>query len=168
MKHIKIETIWTTEAGLLAVVIMYGDHNSHHHRCGYVQVTEDSPLFGKHYSEQLSFITREQADNTQVGKKGPIITLTARCRSDGEDLVRRSLDIIIDVHGGLTYSGDLGCLNGKVSKGWWFGFATANLGDNLQEGGRPLEYCIAECESLAKQLKEVETNASQVQTGSNS
>jgi hypothetical protein len=94
------------------------------HRCGYVTVPEGHPHYGKGYD-----------------------------------------DIHADVHGGLTYA----------NKGT-FGFDCAHLGDakdvsimsdeykkifrvwsELNEGEstiKTLEFCVAECESLAKQLKE--------------
>lgn len=166
MKDINIEAVWTTEAGMPAVIIMVGKNPGYHHRCGYVQLAKESPLFRRGYSEQLPFITQEQVSNTILGKKGVMIAFTAVINSDGEDLVRRSLDVIIDVHGGLTYSGNLNERLGIEEPSWWFGFDTAHCDDDLDGGGRPLDYCIVECESMAKQLREVETNATKIQDNS--
>ena len=53
----------------------------------------------------------------------------------------------IEVHGGLTFDGDLDDDNNH-----WFGFDCAHLGDNIED--QDLDYMIKQCESLAKQLKE--------------
>lgn len=51
----------------------------------------------------------------------------------------------INVHGGVTFNGDL-----EGETGQWVGFDMAHYGDeNIKE---PLEYAIKECEELAKQL----------------
>lgn len=129
------EKDWTTDAGLRAVVVIHPAG----HRCGYVGVPRGNPSHGKGYE-----------------------------------------DIGADVHGGLTYSG-----GGKTypveSEGlWWFGYDCAHLGDKrdpeLMSGAyrkmhdkglftvmsfegdtvKTLEYCVSECESLAKQLAEEE------------
>lgn len=122
-----VEKDWTTSAGLRAVVVLqpWGS------RCGYVGVEATHKLHGKDYD-----------------------------------------DVDVDVHGGLTYA------NGKSdypadNKGmWWFGYDCAHFGDGrdfslmsdkykaisyLDEGGvvRSLEYCVDECEKLAKQLEEL-------------
>ena len=96
------------------------------HRCGYVGVPEGHPMYGKHYD-----------------------------------------DVDVDVHGGLTYS--------ELDYGLWlFGYDCAHWDDakdpelmsaeykkvfmNWMEGRgtiRTLEFCVAECESLAKQLEEM-------------
>ena len=97
------------------------------HRCGYVGVPEGHPLYGKHYD-----------------------------------------DVDVDVHGGLTFSNDEDGL-------WLFGYDCAHFDDakdpelmsdeykkvfrdfpRFIEGTiRTLEFCVAECESLAKQLEEM-------------
>lgn len=51
-----------------------------------------------------------------------------------------------DVHGGVTHEGNM--LEGKEN---WVGFDMAHLGD--EDIKNPLEYCIEECEKLAKQMK---------------
>jgi hypothetical protein len=97
------------------------------HRCGYVGVPEGHPMYGKHYDE-----------------------------------------VNVYVHGGLTFSHDEDGL-------WWFGYDCAHSDDakdpelmsdeykkvfmdwpRFNEGAiRTLEFCVAECESLAKQLEEM-------------
>jgi hypothetical protein len=95
------------------------------HRCGYVTVPKDHPHYGRRYD-----------------------------------------DINVDVHGGLTYANE-----------GTFGFDCAHWNDardksimsdeykkiysmwpslhDVESTIKTLEFCIAECESLAKQLKEM-------------
>lgn len=160
-----IEKDWITEAGFRAIclIVLHGERQSH--RCGYVGVPEEHPLFKVEYGEQAPCITQEAANATTLGNKGVMIALTATCSSDGEGLVRRSPDIICDVHGGLTYSGgDKGYP--VESDLWWFGFDCHHCDDGEIEpllhyselAGRPvrsLEYVERECERLASQLAEI-------------
>lgn len=62
-----------------------------------------------------------------------------------------SLDI--EAHGGLTYS-DLSNTYPVATAALvnWIGFDCAHAGDD-EPGGQSLEYCIAECEIIAQQLK---------------
>jgi hypothetical protein len=96
------------------------------HRCGYVGVPAGHPMFGKHYD-----------------------------------------DVEVAVHGGLTYS--------EEDEGLWcFGYDCAHWDDakdpalisdehkkvfmNWPDTGgtiKTLDFCVAECESLAKQLGEM-------------
>ena len=96
------------------------------HRCGYVGVPEGHPMYEKHYDE-----------------------------------------VNVYVHGGLTYS--------ELDDGLWtFGYDCAHWDDakdpalmsaeykkvfvNLMGSGgtiKTLDFCAAECESLAKQLEEM-------------
>ena len=143
-----VEKHWTTKSGLEAVIIM----TSIGHRCGYVGVGKESPLNGIRYSDQIDLISQEQADSQSIGLKSPVLLFTATCGSDDTNKIRRSLDIVIDVHGGLTYSGNGDGEYPIASNLWWFGFDTAHYGDNPELGGQPLEYCIDQCESMAVQL----------------
>jgi hypothetical protein len=149
----QVEKDWITAAGLRAVVIIS------RHRCGYVGVAEDSCLFGKSYFKQIDEITTEQANSQELGKKSPILLFTATADGDSENSIRRSLDIICDVHGGLTYSSSNAPDADYPVKSslHWFGFDCGHYGDT-EPGGQALEYCIAECESLATQLKGIEFN----------
>jgi hypothetical protein len=96
------------------------------HRCGYVGVPAGHPMFGKHYD-----------------------------------------DVEVAVHGGLTYS--------EEDEGLWcFGYDCGHwddakdpeiMSDEMKKrfnrwtdtGGtiKTLEFCVAECEALAKQLEEM-------------
>lgn len=53
----------------------------------------------------------------------------------------------LDVHGGVTFDGELGF---KQIKGMWVGFDMAHLDD---ENNQNIEYIEAQCESLAEQIK---------------
>jgi len=128
----KVEKDWIHN-GLRCVVIL---STTLGHRCGYVGVPKDNPLFEKDY---------------------------------------REIDFLIEVHGGLTYSG-----GGNESKYpvksdlWWFGYDCAHSGDGkdllnckpevlkleikFPTGGvvRTLDYCITECERMAEQINKIE------------
>jgi hypothetical protein len=120
-----VEQDWMTEAGLRAVVIM-ADMG---HRCGYVGLPANHQHYGKGYD-----------------------------------------DVPADVHGGLTYADGNRNYPAPSDGLWWFGYDCAHLGDAPAPGSkmaayrsagfedevhRTLEYCVSECESLAKQLTEV-------------
>jgi hypothetical protein len=145
------EKTWTTESGHTAVVLFVRDS----HRCGYVGIRGSNALHGKAYGHELPKEYRDRLEGQAIGKRG-IIPIFCMGTKEGVPL-----DVWFDVHGGLTYAnsgkeypvendGDL----------WWFGFDCAHSGDKTghsPEGEeRTLEYCIAECESLSRQLKEFE------------
>jgi len=162
-----VEKEWTTKAGLRAVCLIILRGERKRHRCGYVAVTDDHPAFGKGYSEQLDEISQETANLAEIGQKGPMLAFTAMCGSDDEhNAIRRSLDVIIDCHGGLTYSSTSkgGDYPVKSSNLWWFGFDCAHAWDNdiepdpnwprIYSDGevRSLEFVQEQCESIAAQL----------------
>lgn len=94
------------------------------HRCGYVGVPDTHPLYGIAYSTSTPAL-----HETQEFELAP------------ED--------VFEVHGGLTYSND-GTHVPLESGPWYFGYDCDHFGDeNLS-----LEFCIEQCESLAKQLAE--------------
>jgi hypothetical protein len=120
-----VEKEWTTEAGLPAKVLIMPMG----HRCGYVG-TDDKAFEGKGYD-----------------------------------------DIDVEVHGGLTYA------RTEADGLLWYGFDCAHYGDardpalmdaehkgyyermdtSFWDDGtvKSLEYCVMECEELARQLKEL-------------
>lgn len=148
-KDYVVEKEWVTEAGFKAVII------NGRHRCGYVGIPPTHPAYNKPYDEQLDCIKQEVVDNCEIGKKSPILAFTAACRSDNEgNSIRRSIDILIDVHGGVTYSGGSDSYPIEEKDIWWFGFDCAHYDDN-EIGGQSLDYCIQQCESMAKQLLEL-------------
>lgn len=162
------EAAWTTKAGLEAKVLIIVDQpdNRKRHRCGYVAVPVDHPLNGVDRGEQVPAITQDMVDNITLGKRSAILIITRTLGSDGEGLVRRSPDILFDVHGGLTFSGAGESIN-LPGPSWWFGFDCAHAGDGVIEPSefelkyntgavvRTLEFCKEECESLAKQIVEL-------------
>lgn len=167
----EIEKDWTTGAGLRAVclIVLFGGRKNH--RCGYVGVPRDHPLYGVGYSQQAECLTSDDAASATVGKKSPLLALTAGVGSDGEGLVRRSPDVVFDCHGGLTFSG--GGDYPVTSDLWWFGFDCCHAGDGEIEAShtsylsyerddaRTLDYVRAECEALAAQLAGVTNNRRQ-------
>lgn len=162
-----IEKDWITVAGLRAVCWMCTSMGRKTHRCGYVEVPAGHPLHGISYGEPCDLFTQADADGQTLGKKSPILMLTAAVRGDDdESRVRRSPDIVFDCHGGLTYSGG-GDSYPAAGDGWWFGFDCAHSGDGVIEPSeidlmyprdgdevRSLEYVEQECERLAAQIVE--------------
>ena len=143
-KHL-MERLWVTEAGYPACVFLVHDGS---HRCGYVNVPIDHPLYGVDHDEAYD---RGFGDN---------------------------------IHGGLTYSGDLRLGDGdfdlivegnvirvsQESPRFWYGFDCAHFGDEIHYPGKEEilkgigpphspehwwleEEVVAECERLALQLK---------------
>jgi len=135
-----VEKDWTTSAGFRAVVIqLHGRH-----RCGYVGIPSEHPLYGVGCSE-VSSCLRPLADDEPIGKRGIIPLL---CYDKAEGLAH---NVAFNVHGSLTFAsdGDYPVENDGL---WWFGFDCNHYYDN--DNPRSLEYCIDECESLARQLIE--------------
>lgn len=162
----QVEKDWTTAAGFRAVVIM-GDMG---HRCGYVGIPVGHPLHGIGYSTETERLA-ELPEGESIGKRGIIPVLCAAA----EGRIPRSPEMTFDVHGGLTYA-DNRADYPVTSDLWWFGYDCGHSGDArspeyLQrmrdkypdkpymwreyEGvHRDLDYCVAECESLARQITE--------------
>lgn len=95
---------------------------------GYVGVPSDHPWFKKDYNEAL-------------------------CGHPG--CYEHTPEREIDVHGGLTYSGD-GKHFGGLGEYWWFGFDTGHSFDDPHFGGwtKDEKFVRIQCENLAKQLLE--------------
>ena len=155
------ERDWTTKSELRAVCLYVNDSN----RCGYVEVPAGHPLHGVQYGEPTEAIAFDE-EKIEVGKKGPILVLTAGLRAELGQNLRRSPDVAFDVHGGLTYSGGG---NGYPANGdgWWFGFDCGHAGDATSYSPhgvfRTEEYVVSECESLAKQIVEMFTDSLEAQ-----
>jgi hypothetical protein len=135
---------WITKSGLRALVIK----NCHvGHNCGYVGIPENHPLYGKDYSQHCDVLIplRNKIKNESIGKRG-IIPIFCW---DGESA---SIQIIFNVHGGVTFSGTHKLVKSKL---WWIGYDCGHSGDTPEKCD--LKYCIKECESLAKQLKLVKS-----------
>ena len=89
------------------------------HRCGYVKIPKDNPLFGLGYSTKLP-ITMYILKNETVGKRSVIPFFLQGLDKDE----RISMDVLFDVHGGITFSGDV-----KQLGGYWIGFDCAHYDD---------------------------------------
>jgi len=132
MNKIKIDTDWQ-HAGLRCITVdcrpwrnfmECGTHN------GYVLVPESHPWHGRDYN---------QGDGTEPDSTVP----------EYWDWRDTAPDSIVNVHGGLTYSGTLLGDDG----GWWFGFDTGHYRDTPEDQDE--QYVIVQCERLAAQLAEV-------------
>jgi hypothetical protein len=159
-----VEKTWETKAGYQAVCIVIKDM----HRCGYVGVPKKHSLHGIEYNEateSLSAAWKEILDGKDEGdnKRGPIITLLACCYGDSPK--NWSPDRIVNVHGGLTYSGGKDYPVENKDGLWWFGFDCGHSGDGTLNPNpmfdrhspvRSEDYVITECESMATQLKALE------------
>jgi hypothetical protein len=158
-----IEKDWTTKAGLRAVVIM----TDLGHRCGYVGIPKEHPLYGVSYNEQTP-VLQPLNDETVIGKRGSISVLMAAVHGMENT---NSPGMVFDVHGSLTFSGTGKGEYPVKSDLWWFGYDCGHAGDapapgsrmaqfrsGMDEVHRTLEYCIGECESLALQLAGVKAD----------
>lgn len=144
MSHTNEKT-WATDSGLRATCLIISSVGlpSNSWRCGYVEVPDGHPLCGVDYMNDCE-VLRDQVERVKNGPVGARGIIPSVCW-DGE---RASPEIIFDVHGSITFSGPLD----DQPDGWWFGFDCNHPGD---EGGRSLEYVVAECERLAEQLAAV-------------
>lgn len=133
--------------------VVYRVPFSKRHRCGYVGIPESHPLFGFHYSDEITNYVETRQAAMLANPVSSLGIINALC-SDGK-AVKPSL--LFAVHGGLTYSDGtwpgMPSTHPKYSKEptWWFGFDAGHCGDCV-DGGQPLAYMIEHCKSLASQL----------------
>ncbi len=155
-----IEKVWITKSGLTAMSVIIDNGKYGKHRCGYVAVPSGHALHGKGYSENVPALA-DAARNAKMGKKSPILVFTASVDATEGEQVRWSADVAIDVHGGITFSGEHEGMS--VSGTWWFGFDCSHYNDarwDVQDQSiafcegvvRTFEYVEAECERMAEQL----------------
>lgn len=164
----EIEKDWTTAAGMRAVIVrmLPGPSSFSNHRCGYVAVPPGNPCYGKSYSTELDAQFQPLADAATLGSKSPVLMLTAM--AVGEDRIQRSPELLIDVHGGITFGrgnteGDYPVDHKDVT---FFGFDCAHYQDNHEAGGQSLEYCVTECERMATQFAALQVPAGLLLTNS--
>ena len=154
-----VEKQWVTDAGYKAVCILIHDM----HRCGYVGIPKDHPLYGKDYGDNCECLIEPMKklmnSDEPIDKRG-VIPLVCAAGSD-----KVCMDIFFDVHGSITYCGGLDDYPIKnPDKLWFVGFDCGHSGDGSLSshaffGGdiRSMEYVVQECESLARQLFDVST-----------
>jgi hypothetical protein len=164
-----IEKDWIYE-GYRCVVVA-----NHHmgHRCGYVGVNKNHPLYGVNYSDKPKILQKKinELRRQELGKRG-VIDLFCW---DGASV---TVSLWFNVHGGLTYSGGGQKSEYPVKSDlWFFGYDCGHCDDrrdmelikneSLREmelqfpmidgaSVKTLEYCIRECECMAEQLKLLE------------
>lgn len=141
------------------------------HRCGYVGIPKGNPLYGIDYNKK--FENQEllkSLEDSPIGKRG-IIPLFC---FDGSNI---SLDVLFDVHGGITYSGGNDNYPIENTDLWWIGFDCAHSNDrkdfeslndyfpdnyekmlyDFDYNGvvRTKDYVESECKNLVEQIIEV-------------
>ena len=126
----KIEKQFTTEAGFEAFVVI-NESGTMSWRCGYVIIPEESSLFKMNVSYSFNLYDLDLDDQNIITK-----------------LKQQQRLCKVDVHCGITYN------DFYYDKGYCIGFDCGHYQDTIEV--QTLEYCIRECESLAKQLKEIE------------
>ncbi len=144
--------------------------------CGYVGVAPGHPLHGVEYGQETPALAEalEKRKGSPIGAN-PSMAIMLACLS-GE--VKPTPDLVIQVHGGLTFSS--ACrgpichvpAEGEPENVWWFGFDCIHSGDispfdavmardrpewfyklNGHDVYRDIVYARAETESLADQLQ---------------
>ena len=148
------------------------------HRCGYVGLSEEHPLYGKHMDSQVKITMKEVLEDDEMNKIGNRGVWTILGFPDDEDDQVR-LGSYFMVHGGISYAdGGKDSHHPIDSDMWWLGFDCGHYGDcpdyemleelfgddekvqyrlqdrNLYEGYevRTLGYVKNECMSLVNQI----------------
>ena len=125
-----IEKQFVTESGFEAFVVI-NETNIMQWRCGYVIIPEESSLFKMDASYNVNLYDLDLDDKNIITK-----------------LKQQQKLCNVYVHGGITYN------DFYDGKNYCIGFDCAHYQDTFE--AQTLEYCIQQCESLAKQLKEIE------------
>ena len=140
---------WTDEASGLSCLVLRGPSGSW---CGYVGVPSSHPAHGLPYSQY-----EVPLEKVSDGSATPDSVKIQKAVND------------LQVHGGLTYSGSDELRSPPLH---WFGFDCSHAGDwspkyddvsdlgretgwGATEEYRTLDYVMAECASLAKQLASI-------------
>ena len=110
--------------------------------CGYVGISDKHPLFHKAYNEYV--------EKGEIRARNAWIPLFLHLFTIKEDKERVPIELLFDVHCGLTYSG--GNPTKLEDDLWWFGFDCNHHEDH--ENPKDESFVINECVKLAEQLKE--------------
>jgi hypothetical protein len=148
------------EEGLICLVLRMA-----HSGClnGYVAVPRKHPLYGMSYEDKVLV-----KDPDKIEFNGNYLSALTLALGDGPKN-RVPLDLLFNVHGGLTFSNNMELVKGDVfgEKLWWFGFDTAHAGDMVPEYDalvegvyRDMDYVVEETKKLAKQLASFEKDMS--------
>lgn len=157
------------EAHGLKCVIVRQDRSGH--LCGYVGLPKSHPLHGVDYNTPhpalAAALTQRMGEPTK-DTDGFIAIFIAACKDS--DAERATMDVALDVHGGVTYSRD-GLHGYKGNDLWWIGFDCNHSGDfaprdtergfTWRIGGtyRDMAYVTEQTEGLARQLSEIRGDA---------
>ena len=133
----KIEKQFVTESGFEAFVVINETTNMKKWRCGYVIIPEESSLFKMDVSSSVDLYDLDLDDPNIITK-----------------LKQQKKLYNVDVHGRITYNDFYDVKDKEYCMGYCIGFDCAHYQDTFEN--QTLEYCINECERLAKQLKEIE------------
>lgn len=94
------------------------------HRCGYVGLKPNNPLYNIDYDEKVSWLKLKEGE--QLGKRSVFALF-----SDLGDLETGvSPGLYFDVHGGITFSENLEDYPAKHDNLWWLGFDCGHAGDS--------------------------------------
>lgn len=168
-----VEKVWVTEAGFKAVVLVCRGS----HRCGYVGVDKNHPLYMQDYSKNLQCLIELDKETATLGDRSPLLLFAAMGREEW-----KSMDLVFDVHGGITFADFLESTECRFDPQvdevgeelWYIGFDCAHAGDGkitqLDDEGniihdpysfsypgdvvRTLEFVQDHCERLAEQIKD--------------
>ena len=156
-------------------VVIFGNVG---HRCGYVGIPKNHPLYGKDYGDHLEIKKSDVVDRAVSG----IFPLIGACLDEDE---RIRIEAYFQCHGGITYAGGGEHSDCPIESDlWWFGFDCGHAGDKsdldyaiqkfpshrkgyqlrkiveskylIDDVIRTEEYVADECKKLAGQLKEFE------------
>ena len=128
--------------------------------CGYAAIPVTHPLHNVGYHQSHPLLTKlwKTRQHEPIGNAGIIPLFCA------DSTKAPSMDVVLAVHGSITYSGDRCPLEDPDGK-WWIGFDCSHAGDIIPEIGyncpgniyRTIHYARGECEALAGQLAAVTT-----------
>ena len=179
-----MHSLWHVEKqfdykGYTCVVVM----QTMGHRCGYVGIPKEHPLYNKFYEDYLD-IKKSDIGDREVSGVFPLFSAVL----DDDERVR--IDAFFNCHGGITYSDGGVCSNYPIESDlWWFGFDCAHYNDipdyqaakmifsesddvilrlSVAENAerqypntigrvRSLDFVSSECIKLAEQLSEYES-----------